>query len=87
MECSVYRCAKKQEMYLYLPRVENEEQALQELPEQLLVLTGQLQKVLDVDITSDRKLARVEAKEVLAAIEDKGFFLQMPPKVEVKLAE
>jgi len=30
-------------------------------------------------LTPERKLARVKAVDVLAAIADKGFYLQLPP--------
>jgi uncharacterized protein YcgL (UPF0745 family) len=32
-------------------------------------------------ITPDKKLARAIAKDVLAAIESQGFYLQMPPSL------
>ncbi len=33
-------------------------------------------------LDADRKLARVKAKNVLADIEAKGYFLQLPPNID-----
>ncbi len=79
MKCLVFRCGRKDEMYLYLPYSEDEKTLIETLPEDLLKLTGGLQKALELEITIDRKLARVKAADVLSALQDKGYFLQMPP--------
>jgi len=34
---------------------------------------------MDIELTPDRKLARVKVGDVLAALEEKGFYIQMPP--------
>jgi len=66
-------------MYLYVPFKENDEELLLALSEDLIKLTGHLDKVMDLELTPDRKLARVNAKDVMASLEEKGFYLQMPP--------
>ena len=76
MMCIIYRCSKKDEMYLYVPA---ENSKLEHLPEGLLRLTGQLVKVLELELTHERKLARADVREVLSALEQRGYFLQMPP--------
>ncbi len=76
--CSVYKSSKKQEMYLYVER----KQAMQELPEGLLAVFGHPVHVLDLILTPEKKLARVEASKVLEGINEKGFYLQMPPTPE-----
>lgn len=62
-------------MYLYL----HEEQQLQSLPEELLLLVGQLTHVMDLELSADRKLARVNVEEVIKALKETGYFIQMPP--------
>jgi uncharacterized protein YcgL (UPF0745 family) len=66
-------------MYLYLPMKQEEADPLRDLPDGLGQLTGNLSKVMELDITPERKLARVKAEDVIAAIEAKGFYIQMPP--------
>ena len=79
MKCVIFRCSKKDEMYLYVPYREKEEELLQTLPDGLEKLTGRLEKVMELELTPKRKLARVNAKDVMASLEEKGFYIQMPP--------
>ncbi len=79
MKCLIYRCQKKQEMYLYIPFLEDEQMALSKLPDELNTLTGRLEKVMELELTAQRKLARVNCADVIDALSTKGFFLQMPP--------
>lgn len=62
-------------MYVYLDRKEKPE----DLPEALKQMFGEPQHVLDMVLTQDKFLARADAKKVLEDIEEKGFYLQMPP--------
>ena len=62
-------------MYLYL----HEEQKPESLPDELLKLVGQLTHVMDLELSEERKLARVDVTVVMRALEDKGYFIQMPP--------
>lgn len=75
---SAYKSPKKEELYLFVPK----EKGLEELPPELLVMFGEPQHVIDYDLTPDRKLPRANAKEVLDALESKGFYMQMPPTEE-----
>ena len=73
--CSVYKSSKKKEMYIYVDR----KQDLSELPDALLAVFGEPVHVLDMILTPEKTLARVDAGKVLEAISEQGFFLQMPP--------
>jgi len=79
MKCVIFRCSKKDEMYLYVPYQDNDADLLKELPEGLQKLTGQLDKVMNLELSPDRKLARANAQEVIVALKEKGFYLQSPP--------
>ena len=79
MKCVVFRCSRKEEMYLYLPWQKDDESLTETLSDDLLKLTGHLEKALELEITAERKLARVKAEDVLRALHDKGYYLQMPP--------
>jgi hypothetical protein len=65
-------------MYLFLPDSDRED-IRQDLPDELLQITGRLEKVMQLELTPDRKLARADAKKVMTALEQQGFYLQMPP--------
>lgn len=73
--CSVYRSPKKEGMYLYVPKQDPFEQ----VPEALLQQFGTPGHVMDLMLTEDRALARVNVKEVMLGIDNNGYFLQMPP--------
>ena len=79
MNCVVYRCSRKEEMYLYLPHQDDEEKMLKDLSPDLLNLTGELVKVIDLELTPERKLARVNVEDVIASLKEKQYYLQMPP--------
>ena len=78
----IFKGHKKEEMYLYV----EQKKGLKSVPEDLLATFGQTESVMVLLLTKDKKLARVTASDVLAAIEDQGYFLQMPPPPET-LAE
>jgi uncharacterized protein YcgL (UPF0745 family) len=44
-----------------------------------LLQYGPTSEVLTLQLKADRKLARVRATDVLAALADKGYYLQIPP--------
>ena len=76
MQCSIYKSSKKSEHYLFIEKADN----LDKVPEQLQGILGELELVMELDITPERKLALSDAQEVLKQIEEKGFYLQMPPE-------
>lgn len=75
VHCWVYRSAKKEQTYLYVPR----ENAFEGVPPALLKALGELELVMQLELHAGRKLARAEADHVMAQLENPGFFLQMPP--------
>lgn len=84
LECSVFRCSKKDEMYLYLPYGEDKELLINSVPDGLLKLTGQLDHVMDLELAEERKLARADVIEVIKQINENGFYLQMPPNAVIR---
>lgn len=72
--CDVYRSSKKEELYVYVER----KRGLKCLPEELLELFGKPILALTMILTPDKALARVPVDKVLAALADKGYYLQLP---------
>jgi uncharacterized protein YcgL (UPF0745 family) len=72
--CAIYKSSKKDEMYLYVDMKDE----LTRVPAALLAIFGAPVPVTTMLIDVDRKLARADAKQVLADIESRGFYLQMP---------
>jgi len=75
MNCFVYRSEKKQGMFLYLKLKDD----FSCVPESLIKLLGETTYSFEFDLNKDRKLVKLDAKEVIKTMTDKGYFLQMPP--------
>ncbi len=75
---SIYGSPRRAEMYLYVPR----NRALEELPDTLLTYFGTPRHVMDLMLTRDKRLARVDAGRVLDQLVEQGYYLQMPPAKE-----
>jgi uncharacterized protein YcgL (UPF0745 family) len=80
MNCQVFRSNKKDETYLFLAT----QQSFDDLPDDLRVMFGEPIFVMDLEISSESKLARVETKNVLRSLVRLGYFLQLPPTIPVE---
>ncbi len=80
MLCSIYKSSKKDEMYLYVAHVENQDDPLEVVPEMIRQAFGRATFVMNLQLHAERKLARVNVLHVIDSIETKGFFIQMPPE-------
>jgi uncharacterized protein YcgL (UPF0745 family) len=78
--CNVYRSDKKAETYLYL----SDELDFAELPEELQQKFGAPVLVMRLELSTERKLARVDIVRVLESLAQQGFYLQLPPKLPVE---
>ena len=75
MKCTVYKSLRQFDYYLYV----SSEAGFSGLPEGLLSLLGELNKVVELELHSQRKLAQADVLEVMRQIDETGYFLQMPP--------
>ena len=75
MKTWVYKSSKQEQTYLYV----GAEDCFDDVPEGLITLLGDLQFVLVVELHEDRRLAQVDAKDVMERLQENGYFLQMPP--------
>ena len=79
----VYKSLKKADTYLYLAKRDD----FAGLPEPLRTQLGSLQFVLEVELTTERRLARENPEVVRANLASRGFHLQFPPTVEDPMSE
>lgn len=76
---SIFKSSRKDEMYLYVDKREQ----LKRVPDTLMEMFGKAVHVMDMPLTPQRKLARVEdTSKLLDEIDSKGYYLQMPPPKE-----
>lgn len=78
LQCTVYRCSREPEMYVYVDRTVG----LERVPDDLQRRAGKLSEVMTIELAPQRKLARVKARDVLAAIAAQGYYLQLPPDLQ-----
>ena len=74
MQCFVYKSLAKRDVYVYLDRRDD----FSRLPEALLGLLGELQLVVEFELTPERRLAKETAAVVLGNLAARGYHLQMP---------
>jgi uncharacterized protein len=71
----IYKGSRRAETYLYIP----EENNFQRVPKDLLDALGTLQFVMQLEIDEQRRLARVDAKDIMKSVSLVGYFLQLAP--------
>lgn len=81
--CEVFKSPRKEEMYLYVDK----RQGLAEVPEALLERFGRPLPAMTLILTPERRLGRATAEDVMVAIRDKGYYLQLPPAKEEYLLD
>lgn len=80
---SVFRSSKKADTYIYVRRGQD----WQELPEGLRSIFGKPLHSMDLLLDPEKKLARTSGKEVLEALAEKDFYLQMPEEQETYIVD
>lgn len=78
MKCYVYKGDKKEDHFLYLSSQLEQAKAADRVPDALLEMLGELALVLDFDLTESRRLPNADAKQILSALSEQGFYYQMP---------
>ncbi|TLF52576.1 YcgL domain-containing protein [Halomonas urmiana] len=76
--CEIFKSPSKEGMYLYVDK----RRGLDEVPEALLGHFGRPISAMTLILTPDKKMGRAQAADVMAAIREKGYYLQMPPAKE-----
>ena len=75
MQCFVYKSLRKSETYVYLKSAE----AFDVLPGPIAEQLGTLAFVIEIELSSQRKLARENVDEVMVNLGVQGYHLQFPP--------
>jgi len=90
MFCDIYRASKRDEMYLYIParisenevepKEDSEYDPLANVSAALKQAFGRPTFVMRLELTPERKLARVPVLSVIESLETQGYYLQLPPE-------
>lgn len=75
MRCFIYKSQRKSDTYVFL----RERDGTSALPQPIVEALGSLAFVMELELSPERKLARVSAADVMDNLARRGFHLQMPP--------
>lgn len=78
---TIFKGSKEQQLYVYVPRESGEEN----IPDELRKRMGLLTEVMTLRIGPDKKLARANAINVLKAIKEVGYYVQLPPEISMQV--
>jgi uncharacterized protein YcgL (UPF0745 family) len=77
IRCTIFKGKREPELYVYVPW----KAGAANIPEDLKNRMGELSEVMTIMIGPDKKLARARAENVLNDIQEKGYYLQLPPEI------
>lgn len=80
MQCFIYRCNLKQDMYIYLVEEDN----FENVPKEIYDTLGIVEFSMELDITPETKLAREETAAVLNNLKEHGFHIQLSSNESVE---
>lgn len=69
-------------MYIYVKR----DDAMERVPAPLLEMFGKAEKTMTLVVTAEKKFANFTGERLLEVLEDKGFYLQLPPAMDEEVA-
>ena len=79
MQCVIYRSSKKYDTYLFV----EQEDEFSRVPDSLLGMLGKLEKVMALDLAEREKLAQASPEQVMKALQEQGYYLQLPPNAYI----
>ncbi len=76
--CAVYRARRNSDTYIYVDHAED----TRRVPQELLRELGGIERAMTLVLSPGRRLARTTGDEVMRAIAETGYYLQLPPPPE-----
>jgi uncharacterized protein len=80
VDCYIYRCSRKPDLYLYLAEKDN----FSRVPANILKSLGNLEFAMELTLSPERKLAREPTAKVMENLTEHGFHLQLPDTTTVE---
>ena len=80
MKCYIYRCSRKPDMYIYLA----EEDDFSKVPKDIYNSLGIVEFAMELEISTDRKLARENPEKVMKNLKENGFHLQLADETPIE---
>jgi len=80
MQCFIYRCSNKPDLYIYLA----EEDVFDNVPKEIFNSLGIVEFSMELELTPETKLARENTETVISNLEQHGFHIQLPGEESVE---
>lgn len=80
MQCFIYGCSFKPDMYIYLA----EEDVFDNVPKEIFNTLGIVAFAMELEITAETKLAREDTDTVLSNLKEHGFHIQLPSNESIE---
>jgi len=74
MQCFIYRCSNRPDLYVYLA----EEDVFDNVPKELFNTLGIIEFSMELELTPETKLSREDAQTVIDNLNEHGFHIQLP---------
>ena len=74
MQCFIYRCSNRPDLYVYLA----EEDVFDNVPKELFNTLGIIEFSMELELTPETKLAREDTQTVIDNLNEHGFHIQLP---------
>jgi uncharacterized protein len=75
VHCTIYKSKEKSELYIYLK--DNIE--LDDIPDEIRKPFRTTIKVMELELSPQKSLARCDVNEVMKNLQEHGFHIQLPP--------
>ena len=80
MNCYIYRCSAKNDMYIYL----KDQDDFSVVPKHILKSLGETEFAMEIEMAPDRKLAKENPETVFNNLKEHGFHLQLPSEKSIE---
>ncbi len=80
MNCFIYRCSRKADLYIYLA----EEDDFSRVPAEIMRGLGITEFSMELELTAEKILAKEDLATVIKNLEEKSFHLQLPSDATVE---
>lgn len=80
MQCYIYRCSRKPDMYIYLA----EEDDFSKVPKAIFNSLGIITFAMELELSAEKKLAREDPSVVMNNLQENSFHLQLPDNTPIE---
>ncbi len=80
MQCFIYRCNLKPDMYIYLA----EKNAFDTIPREIYNTLGIIEFAMEIEISAKTRLSKENTDKVISNLKEHGFHLQLPSSESVE---